>query len=189
MTGKELFEYVDKSLLSLKQANLMYTPHPNMPKEMIDTTINQSDDWIPWKATLSIVSEGDILELENKIGLKYPTIYCDFLKYKHFYELENVADINFFSHCIRDWKSNLLRQYFESWEPDKIIEKGFIPFADYSDWGIVCFDTNRMNNNDCPIIMFDHETLYDEPVPYEELYPSFAVMAKILLDGLNNQEN
>ena len=182
----EIFEYVEKSLTNIKLADLMFIPHSNMPSEMIDLDVKQNEDWIPWKAITSKVTDKDILELENKIELKYPLLYKEFLKYKHFYELENIAEITFFKHCVRDWKKYLLDQYFESWEPDEIIKKGFIPFADYSDWGIVCFDTNRMEDNDCPIIMFDHETLYDEPVPFEELYPSFSIMAKEQLKELNN---
>ncbi len=163
----------------------MFRPNLNMPNEMIDKSVNQKDDWIPWKAIPSIVTDKDLTELEDKIGLKYPKIYKDFLKYKHFYELENIEEITFFKHCIRDWKNDLLEQYFEYWEPDELIKKGFIPFADYSDWGIVCFDSNRMKNNDCPIVRFDHETLYDEPVPNEELYLNFEIMIKDLLFELN----
>lgn len=187
MNGKEIYEYVDKSLSSLKKADLMFLPHSNMPTEMIDESVEQKSDWIPWKSISSKVTDKDILEIESKIKLKYPELYKDFLKYKHFYELENVAEINFFKHCVRDWKSNLTEYYFDYWEPEELIKKGFIPFADYSDWGIVCFDTNRMNNNDCPIVMFDHETLYDEPVTFEELYNSFELMASELLNELNNE--
>lgn len=185
MNGKEIFEFVDKSLISLKKVDLMFLPHLNMPNEMIDIAIEQKSDWIPWKAVPSKVTDEDILELENLIGLKYPRLYIDFLKYKHFYELENVAEISFFKHCIRDWKSNLTEFYFDYWAPEEIIKKGFIPFADYSDWGIVCFDTNRMINNDCPIVMFDHETLYDEKVKFEEFYDSFEIMSFDLLNKLN----
>lgn len=187
MNRKEIFEYVDKSLSSLKKADLMSRPHPNMPTEMIDNTVEQKSGWIPWNAVSSKVTDQDILELENQIELKYPSLYKDFLKYKHFYELENIAEITFFKHCIRDWKSNLTEYYFEYWEPEELIKKGFIPFADYNDWGIVCFDTNRMNNNDCPIVMFDHETLYDEPVTFEKLYDSFELMTSELLKELNKE--
>ena len=185
MNGKEIFEYVDKSLISLKKADLMFVPHTNMPTEMIDSSVGQKGDWIPWKAVPSKVTDEEILELENQIEHKYPKLYKDFLKYKHFYELENVGEITFFKHCIRDWKSNLTEYYFDYWEPEELVKKGFIPFADYSDWGIVCFDTNRMINNDCPIVMFDHETLYDELITFENLYKSFEIMAFELLNELN----
>ncbi|WP_299611358.1 SMI1/KNR4 family protein, partial [uncultured Aquimarina sp.] len=187
MSKKEIYEYVDKSLSSLKNENWMFIPHSNMPPEMIDNDVKQKSDRIPWKAISSKVTDEDILELENQIGHKYPELYKDFLKYKHFYELENIAEIRFFKHCVRDWKTTLTEYYFNYWEPEELIKKGFIPFADYSDWGIVCFDTNRMNNKDCPIVMFDHETLYDEPVSFEELYNDFKSMARELLNELNEQ--
>ncbi|MFT5890366.1 MAG: hypothetical protein ACI9Y7_000456 [Dokdonia sp.] len=187
MNEKDISEYIDKSLSNLKLKNLMFHPHPNMPIEMIDKKVEQKDDWIPWKAPSSNVKTKDIIELENKIELKYPKLYIEFLQYKHFYELENIAEISFFKHCSRDWKSELLEQYFDYWEPDEIINKGFIPFADYSDWGIVCLNTNKMHNNDCPIIMFDHETLYNEPVNFEELYPNFETIIKEFLNELNTE--
>lgn len=187
MSRKEVYEFVDKSLTSLKEADLMFLPDSDMPKEMIDSSVNKKEDWIPWKGIKSIVNDKDILELENKIELKYPELYKDFLKYKHFYELENIEEISFYRHCIRDWKKDLLEVYFEYWEPEVIIKKGFIPFANYSDWGIVCFDTNRMNNSESPIVMFDHETLYENPVPYQDLYENFELMVKELLKELKNE--
>jgi hypothetical protein len=173
---EKIYEFIDIALDSLKQENLMFLPHSKMPEEMIDMEVNKDNDWIPWKPVLSKVTDTSLLELEEQIGLIYPNPYKEFLKYKHFYDLEVASEIRFFRHCIRDWKDDLLEQYFDSWEPDVIIKAGFIPFADYSDWGIVCFDTNRMRGSDCPIVMFDHECLYDEPVQYEELYESFETM-------------
>ena len=187
MKTKEIFEYVDNSLSNLKSENLMYLPHSNMPTEMIDDSMVQETDWIPWRGIPSKVSDRDIIELENQIELKYPNLYKEFLKYKHFYELENVAHIAFFQHCARDWKNNLIEHYFNYWEPEELIKKGFIPFANYSDWGIVCFDSNRMNNSDCPIVMFDHEALFDETVTFEELYDSFELMASEILSELNTE--
>lgn len=184
--SNELFEYIDNSLRNLKEADLMTIPHSNMPIEMIDKNVLQKSDWIPWKAIASKVTNDDLTYLESKINLEYPELYKEFLKYKHFYDLENINEITFFKHCVRDWKNDLLEYYFEYWEPDEIIKKGFIPFANYSDWGVVCFDTNRMVNRDCPIVMFDHETLYNEEVYYEELYTDFETMIIDLLTILKN---
>lgn len=156
-----------------------------MPTEMIESSVGQKSDWIPWKAVPSKVTDEEIRELENQIEHKYPKLYKDFLKYKHFYELENVGEITFFKHCVRDWKSNLTEHYFDYWEPRELIKKGFISFADYSDWTVVCFDTNRMIDNDCPIVMFDNETLYGEIITLEKLYETFEIMAFELLNELN----
>lgn len=47
------------------------------------------------------------------------------------------------------------------WKP--LVDVGYIPFGDYEDgWGPVCFDImNRNENDDCPIIWFDHEELFN----------------------------
>jgi hypothetical protein len=176
-----IYGFVDKSLQILQALDLMKLPHPDMPEEMIDKTRKGNKDWIPWKAVPSRVTNEDIKELENRIGLKYPDLYVEFLKYRHFYELNNLKEITFHRHCIRDWKQELVNMYFHSWKPDQIIGEGYIPFANYSDWGIICFDTNTTaDRSRYPIVMIDHEVLYDEPVPKEKLYSSFIEMIKDL---------
>lgn len=167
--GKDIiYDFVDKALQILQELDMMKLPHHNMPEEMIDKTQKRSNDWIPWKAVASRVTDEDITELENSIGLKYPDLYVELLKYKHYYELDNPKQITFYRHCVRDWKQELLDIYFHSWKPDRIIREGYIPFANYSDWGIICFDTNiTTDSNRYPVIMIDHELLYDESVSKE----------------------
>ena len=162
---------------------MMHLPHPNMAEEMRDYAHKADDDWLPWKPVLSTVTNEDIVELEQKIQLTYLKLYIDFLKYKHFYELWPVEEITFFEHGIYEWKKKLLDKYFLSWLPDKLIDKGYICFADYEDWGIVCFDTTRRTgqDGDCEIIMVDHELLYDDPTPKRVLYSSFAEMIHTLV--------
>ncbi|MDO7888220.1 SMI1/KNR4 family protein [Hymenobacter cheonanensis] len=146
-------------------------------------------NWIPWKPIPSTVTERDIQELEDSIGLRYPDLYKEFLRYKHFYEFWSEQEINFFRHGIYEWKDTLLKAYFASWDPTKLIEKGYIYLADYSDWGIICFDTNnqRPEDNDCPVIMIDHDLLYDEPLPLTTLYPSFEAMMRSLRTEQENR--
>jgi hypothetical protein len=190
-TDKEIIhDFVDISLQILQKLNLMKLPHPNMPAEMIDTTRKTNNDWIPWKAVPSNVTDNDIAEIESKIGVKLPEVYIEFLKYKHFYMLGNPKEISFYRHCVRDWKKDLLERYFQSWEPTRIIREGYIPFADYSDWGIVCFDTKiAASTENYEIVMIDHELLYSEPVPKQKLYPSFMDMMRELWEIQNKKLN
>ncbi|AHM63200.1 putative glucan synthasis protein [Flammeovirgaceae bacterium 311] len=193
MINKEVIHgFVDESLRILKELDLLSLPHPNMPAEMVDRSKTPSNDWIPWKAVPSQVTNADIQEIEAKIGLKLPEPYVVFLKYKHFYDLDNPKEITFFRHCIRDWKRELYNNYFDSWEPEEIIGKGYIPFGDFSDWGIICFNTNKRvnSNNDCEIVRIDHELLYNNPVPKDRLYASFIDMIKDLSEEQKkNQQN
>ena len=159
-----------------------------IPREMQDETKAATDDWLPWKSIDSAVSIDDIKDLEQKINLRYPALYTEFLRYKHFCELWPVADITFFRHNLDNWKKTLLNHYQKSWLPEKLIGRGYIYFADYSDWGIVCFDTTQQNSSDldCPVIIIDHELLFDNPIPQETLYSSFAEMIQRLLEEQKN---
>ncbi|RZK30098.1 MAG: SMI1/KNR4 family protein, partial [Hymenobacter sp.] len=146
-------------------------------------------DWLPWKPIPSTVTERDLHELERRMGLRYPALYKEFLRYKHFYEFWSEQEINFFRHGIYEWKDNLLAHYFASWDPAKLIAQGYIYFADYADWGIICFDTTkqRPGDNDCPVILIDHELLYEEPLPLKTLYPSFEAMMRSLRTEQQNR--
>ncbi|GAB3827814.1 SMI1/KNR4 family protein [Hymenobacter jeollabukensis] len=176
-------QFVDDALDSWHGAGVMNVPYPDMPTEMRDEAgVVHDSDAVSWKPIPSTAADSDIKELEDRINLRYPDLYKEFLQYKHFYDLWSQKEINFFSHGIYDWKEELFDRYFNSWDPAKLIGQGYIYFADYSDWGMVCFDTNNQNqeDGDCPIIMIDHDLLYDEPLPMETLYPSFADMMRSL---------
>ncbi|UOQ55297.1 SMI1/KNR4 family protein [Hymenobacter cellulosivorans] len=176
-------QFVDTALEKWRQADLMHFPDADMPLEMRDEARVADEDWTPWKPIPSTVTNSDLQELEAQIHLPYPALYKEFLRYKHFYELWTEQEINFFRHGIHEWKEELIRHYFQSGVPAKLIGQGYIYFADYSDWGIVCFDTRHQNpeDQDCPIVMIDHELLLDDPVPMKTLYPSFAAMMRSLV--------
>ena len=45
-----------------------------------------------------------------------------------------------------------------------LVERNYLPFARYSDWGVQCFDANiQKDGNEYPIVTFDHEDDYDSP--------------------------
>jgi SMI1-KNR4 cell-wall len=173
-------KFVDNGLDELRRIDLMRLPHPNMPLEMRDETIEADDDWMPWKAIESTVSDIDIKTLEEGIHLKVPDLYVEFLRYKHFYELPPVEQITFLRHGIKEWKEELFDYYFNYWTHTEIIDKGYIPFADFSDVGVVCFNTNKQNkeDNDCEIVMFDHDDIGGKP---NLLYSSFREMMHYFL--------
>lgn len=88
-------------------------------------------------------------------------------------------EVVFFRHPIRDWKEEFVKYYSYDWVKKQLIRKGYVPFAAHQDWGIVCFDTNRnADSREYPIIMIDHELVYDEPMPYGEFGENFIDMIK-----------
>lgn len=57
------------------------------------------------------------------------------------------------------------------------IDKGIIPFAHWSDWGMLCFDASEDKpNNEYPIVLWDHETA-DQ---FEKKYENFEQMLEQL---------
>lgn len=176
MGTNPVHQYVDNAIGRLEALGVNASPDPNMPVEMYADGETGQQEWKHWQGIDSIVTDEDLNQLEQQIGYKLPLPYRQLLQYRHFYKLDNVGEINLLSHVYGRWKDILLDQYYNYNEPDEIIHKGYVPFAYYSDWGIVCFDTNRMTDGDCPVVMLDHECLWDDPVPVEELYPSVQVM-------------
>jgi hypothetical protein len=174
-----IYDFVDKALKSLEESGLMRIPHDNMPQEMIDQTKEKTDDWVPWKPIKSTATDSDLIEIEKLTGKQFPESYKAFLKYKHFYELDapNPMEVVFFRHPIKDWKNEFTKYYSYDWVKEKLIAKGYIPFAGHQDWGIVCFDTNRNNEaGEYPIVMIDHELIYDDPIPTEDFGENFIDM-------------
>lgn len=152
---------IQQGLDALEANDLMRTPHKNMPPEMIDDSKQQNDDWIPWKPIPSTISDQDVIDWEKELGYTLPPSYKRLLQYKHFYELSlKRREVNFFSCCVRDWKLTLRDHIFQSWYPDELIGKGYIYFADWEDWGILCFDTSSTQDEEYPIVLFDHEDMH-----------------------------
>ena len=127
---------------------------------------DDKDDWQKWKPIPSRVSDEEIEELESRLGCKLPDDYITFLKYKHFYELI-VGEVEFYPHPIHSWRKELSEAIFEGYPRVYLFEKGYIPFANWSDWGMLCFDTNRGSNTDYPIVLWDHETVDEVQEQYE----------------------
>jgi len=175
--------FVDRALQQADQVGLTQSPDPQMPTAMRNGEAN-ADGWIPWKAIPSTVSDADIRELESQVHVQFPHLYVAFLQYKHFYELLPYKEIRFFPHVLGQWKQELLAIYSDGWDPDELIGKGYIPFATYSDWGVVCFNTTKpvAKHEDCEIVMIDHDQL--SVLAATVLYPSFAIMIEDLIAEL-----
>ncbi len=168
-------DYVDAALHP-RGAGLRFTPDPDMPRAMQDTSRMQTDDWRPWKPVQSTVTDEQLDSLEESIQLRFPPSYRAFLKYRHFYRLTE-GGVRFEQHVIGRWEDTLLDAY-DSWDPELIVGAGLIPFGSESfmDAGPVCFDTrNRLQDGECPVVFWDHEGIGTE----EEVRPMFSSSLKM----------
>lgn len=144
-------------------------PEMTMPNEPID-----NEGWQKWFPIKSAIIDSDIDEIEKQLGFTLPTSYKAFLKYKHFYDL-HISEAHFARLDIRNWKQNLLNMVYDNFPTEFLIDKGYIPFADWNDWGVLCFDTNGLTqNNDYPVILWDHDN-WEEYQPFAENFEQLLI--------------
>lgn len=137
--------------------------------EMSDPNQDPTEEWRIWFPIDSKATDEEIEKVEKRIGSKLPDDYKTLLKHKHFYDL-HISEASFCRHPVKTWTSKLTEMIFESYPTEYLTEKGYIPFADWSDWGLLCFDTNRgKTDNNYPIVLWDHET----PDQVEDQYRNF----------------
>ncbi len=163
--------YVDAAVAQLRRRGLMSLPGA-LPEAVRDYTIPDSHDWHGWKPIPSTVTDAQLLGLEQETGLQFPPLYRDFLQYLHFLELTECG-LRFEKHSCDDWQKTLRAAYFESWDPERILGVGLLPFGTetFADAGPVCFDTRRrLPDGDCPIVFWDHEWMGTE----REVRPLFS---------------
>lgn len=154
MSTKSISQIIDKYLNRLIKVGLNCWPI-DVEDEMKTQPEEKGFDMDYWKPIPSSVTENDLISLEKQIGYPLPSSYKDFLQYKHFYELV-IDQCSIYSHPIRHWKNNILEEIFNGYPREELIDKGLIPFANWSDWSLVCFDTNTSNNdNNYPVIIWD----------------------------------
>ncbi len=119
---------------------------------------HKEEGWSKWLPILSEVTDEEVLEFESRLGHKLPDDYVAFLKYRHFYEL-NISEASFCSHPVNTWQSSLSEMIFYGYPQEYLLDRGLIPFANWSDWGLLCFDVNRnFFTANYPIVLWDHET-------------------------------
>jgi SMI1-KNR4 cell-wall len=179
MKENRIAEIVDKHLQWLIDNQLNQLPG-EIHEEMSDRNQDPSEEWRIWFPIKSKVTNDEIKEFENLISHKLPEDYKTLLKYKHFYELYITNDLSFCSHPIDTWRYKLSQLIFGGYPTEFLIDKGLIPFANWSDWGHLCFNTNDTKNGfDYPIVLWDHEVAEK----FENKYANFMDML-IKLDSL-----
>ena len=158
-----LYKLIDDSLLKMSKSEISMMTPGEIPEKMQDTSIRNMNDWSGWKPINSVIEDSDIEKFEREIGYSLPKSYCEYLKYKHFYRLSIKDKCVNLPNLLPDRNLTFLREYVSDYlEPELIIGRGYIYFADFEDYGLLCFDTNvKAVNNEYPIVFIDHEDLDD----------------------------
>jgi hypothetical protein len=105
------------------------------------------------------------------LGFKLPAELVQLLKHKHFVEL-HVGNVEIFSMPSSGWQFSISQGICDSWPSTYLIEKGFLPFAIYGDWGLWCFSLNEKNEEGIyPIYLWGH----DDSERFQYVSPSIRV--------------
>lgn len=151
---------VDARLSQMIEEDYPLMTMENIPADMRDTTADASRDSHAWKPIDSTITDDDLNRFERAIKFKLPASYKAFLQHKHFVEME-LEDLSVsFPAFLPDKDLGFLREMvFDMSGPDLLLGKGYIYFADFEDFGFLCFDTNqKRESNEYPIVFIDHET-------------------------------
>jgi hypothetical protein len=169
MNEQKIKDIIDTYLKKWIDIKLNKLPR-RIETEMADPNQDKKEEWRIWYPIDSKVTDSEIEEFETQIGHKLPKDYKTFLKYKHFYQL-HISEVTFCRHPVNTWRDEQIKMIFEGYPTAYIIEKGYLPFADWSDWGVLCFDTNRNNDNsNYPIVLWDHEIAEEVQDKYRNFY-------------------
>lgn len=70
--------------------------------------------------------------------------------------------------------SEMLTKYYMG-----LSRRGFLPFANYGDWGVACFDARQPTaHNNYSVIVLDHEDGYSNPMAYTANFQEMFERAK-----------
>jgi hypothetical protein len=137
-----------------------------IPKSMLDKTKEPDDEgysfWLPIDST---VTDNEILELEKLFGHKLPDSFKFFLKQKHFIDLHLGQDPDFFNllpgRLQKNYKEIIDTFYWT------LLDRNYLPFANYGDWGVLCFNANISSSTyDYEIVILDHDDNYQNQKIY-----------------------
>lgn len=182
---------IDACLARMAQTTFPTMMFPgDIPAAMLDPSIPVRSGCQGWKPIVSTITDDDINQFENKIGHPLPLSYRAYLKYKHFYSLR-LPDhaVNLPDH-LPDNFEKLDDLIFHCYEPELLIGRNYIYFADFNDYGLLCFDADKpMPENEYPVVYIDHEDL-EFMLPYainfRELMEADEEAGNRFIDRLNN---
>lgn len=115
--------------------------------------VPDEEEWVTWRLLSAQVSDKEITELEENIGVKLPQVLKIFLTtYFHYFD----GGIG------RNSVENKFEGFLDAWNP-MLVKNGYIPFAwDEDGYFIRCIDLKNMPDEEkCPVVQIDHEVMFD----------------------------
>ncbi len=174
MSNSKIERVLDKYFEFIEEIGGGSFPLENIPDSMLNADkLCEFEGCAYWNAIPSTITDAEVQEMESYLRHKLPKTYIHFLKYRHFIELQlGRYSILFFESLpqrfLSDLKNKIDTYYWN------LIERNYLPFADFSDFGVLCFDANaRAIDNDYPVVLFNHEDGYSESERYA---PNFEAM-------------
>jgi hypothetical protein len=150
--------------------------------DMADPTQNPSEEWRTWFPIPSRVTEDELCDFEEQIGYVLPLDFKVFLQHKHFYDLK-ISEATFTAHPVNRWRYFQTEMMFNGYPREYLADKGLLAFANWSDWGLLCFDTNRNDGqSNYPVVQWDHEL----PHQFQNFAPNFYQALLQLDEAANN---
>ena len=141
----------------------------------------EDEGYYSWVPIDSNVTDQEINVLETQLGFKLPKSFTNFIQFKFFYHLR-IAECTFTPNTPENWNNNILEIVFDGYPREFLFDEGRVPFANWCDWGLLCFDTTKeCLNNEYPIVIWDHE----RPEEFKDGYSHFNKMLEEL-DILDN---
>ncbi|GAA0892995.1 hypothetical protein GCM10009122_26740 [Fulvivirga kasyanovii] len=153
----------------------------------IDPEKEEIEGQIAWKAIPSLIEDSEISKLEQELKFKLPDSFKYYLKYKNFFELDVLSNVLMFTPLMPEiWAKKILDSTFNGYPREFIYDKGLIPFTNYSDWGLTCFNTNNSSEgSDYQIVVWDHEN----PEEFETKAKNFASLLESIVDNYENNKD
>ena len=167
---KLIRQYLEAYFDAIQQEGPYAFAHPAdlIPRSMIDLEhpLEADEEYACWKPIPSTFTDKELKALESLYGYPLPAAYLYFLQQLHFIELymdqNSLAFFPSFPRQLASGFKDILKKYFPH-----LPARGFLPFANYDDWGVACFDARHpAPDNDYPIVVLDHEDGYTRPMPY-----------------------
>lgn len=115
--------------------------------------VPDEEEWVTWRLLPAQVSDKEITELEENIGVKLPQVLKIFLTtYFHYFD----------SGIGRNSVENKFEGILDAWNP-MLVKNGYLPFAwDGDGYFIRCIDLKNMPDEEkCPVVQIDHEMMFD----------------------------
>lgn len=150
---------IDHHLESLRESGLNRLPS-EIPVLMRTDTYDQNEEWNSWKPIPSLATDEEVLEFESRLKYKLPESYIELIKYKHFLEFQ-IDECELFGLPVGTWRASLSSAIWDGYPNEFLIDRGLMPFANWSDWGHLCFNFNEVDSVGEPsITLWDNQDAY-----------------------------